>query len=76
MLTTASGLVFSGDGDGNIMAFDSKTGRYLWHYQLGFGLRSTGGTTYMVDGKQYLLVPAGRHADRVRAAVASMLRES
>jgi len=23
------------------------------------GLRSTGGTTYMVDGRQYLLTPAG-----------------
>ena len=59
VLTTASGLVVAGDGDGNVMAFESKTGKYLWHYQLGFGLRSTGGTTYMVDGKQYLLVPSG-----------------
>jgi hypothetical protein len=23
------------------------------------GLRSTGGTTYMVDGRQYLLTPSG-----------------
>ena len=45
--------------DGNIIALDSKSGKYLWHYQLGVGLRSTGGTTYMVDGKQYLLVPSG-----------------
>ena len=59
ILTTASGLVFSGDGDGNIIALDSKSGKYLWHYQLGVGLRSTGGTTYMVDGKQYLLFPSG-----------------
>ena len=27
VLTTASGLVFAGDGDGNIMAFESKTGQ-------------------------------------------------
>ena len=59
VLTTASGLVFSGDGDGNIIALDSRSGKYLWHYQLGVGLRSTGGTTYMVDGRQYLLVPSG-----------------
>jgi alcohol dehydrogenase (cytochrome c) len=59
VLTTATGLAFAGDGEGNIMAFESKTGRHLWHYQLGFGTRSTGGTTYMVDGKQYFLVPAG-----------------
>ena len=35
VLTTASGLVFAGDGDGNIVALESKTGRSLWHYQLG-----------------------------------------
>jgi len=59
VLTTASGLVFSGDGDGNVMAFDSRTGKNLWHYQLGFSMRATAGTTYIVDGRQYLLVPAG-----------------
>src|SRR5215831_2237746 len=59
VLTTASGLVFAGDGDGNIMAFDSRTGKNLWHYQLGFSMRSTAGTTYLLDGRQYLLVPAG-----------------
>jgi alcohol dehydrogenase (cytochrome c) len=59
VLTTASGLVFGGDGDGNIMAFDSRSGKNLWHYQLGFSMRSTAGTTYMLDGRQYLLVPSG-----------------
>jgi alcohol dehydrogenase (cytochrome c) len=59
VLSTASGLVFAGDGDGNIMAFDSRTGKNLWHYQLGVAIRSTAGTTYMVDGSQYLLVPSG-----------------
>jgi alcohol dehydrogenase (cytochrome c) len=59
VLSTASGLVFAGDGDGNIMAFESKTGKNLWHYQLGSALRSTSGTTYMLDGRQYLLVPSG-----------------
>src|SRR5438067_2734178 len=59
VLTTGSGLVFAGDGDGNIMAFDSRSGKNLWHYQLGFAMRSTAGTTYMLDGRQYLLVPSG-----------------
>ena len=52
------GMVFAGDGDGNIMAFESRTGKNLWHYQLRSALRSTSGTTYMVDGRQYLLVPS------------------
>jgi alcohol dehydrogenase (cytochrome c) len=59
VLTTASGVVFAGDGDGNVMAFESRTGKNLWHYQLGVAMRSTSGTTYMLDGRQYLLVPSG-----------------
>jgi alcohol dehydrogenase (cytochrome c) len=59
VLTTASGLVFAGDGDGNVMAFESKTGKNLWHYQLGVGVRAQGGVTYTVDGRQYYLVPSG-----------------
>ena len=59
VLTTASGIVFAGDGDGNIIALESRSGKHLWHYQLGFPLRSTSGITYMLDGRQYLLVPAG-----------------
>jgi alcohol dehydrogenase (cytochrome c) len=59
VLTTASGLVFAGDGTGNIMAFESRSGKNLWHYQLGASMSSTAGTTFMLDGRQYLLVPAG-----------------
>jgi glucose dehydrogenase len=41
------------------MALESKTGKNLWHYHLGVGIRATGGTTYLVDGRQYYLVPSG-----------------
>jgi len=59
VLSTASGLVFAGDAEGNVMAFDSRTGKNLWHYQLGSSMRSTSGITYMLDGRQHVLVPAG-----------------
>ena len=59
VLTTATGLVFAGDGEGNAFALDARAGKPLWHYQLGSGMRATGGTTYIVDGRQYYLVPAG-----------------
>ena len=36
-----------------------RNGKNLWHYQLGVPIRSTAGTTYMLDGRQYLLVPSG-----------------
>ena len=71
VLSTASGLVFAGDGDGNLLAFESKTGKNLWHYQLGSALRSTSGTTYMLDGRQYLLVPSGARSPRSRCPSAS-----
>ena len=35
VLSTASGLVFAGDNEGNFMAFDTSTGRNLWRYQTG-----------------------------------------
>jgi alcohol dehydrogenase (cytochrome c) len=59
VLTTASGLVFSGDSEGNFFAIDSKSGKLLWHYGLGSALHGTSPITYMLDGRQYLLIPAG-----------------
>jgi alcohol dehydrogenase (cytochrome c) len=59
LLTTASGLVFTGDADGNLIALDSRSGTLLWRYQMGAPLHGTSPTTYMIDGRQHLLVPAG-----------------
>ncbi len=59
LLTTASGLIFSGDAEGNLLALDSRSGKLLWRYQMGAPMHGTSPTTYMVDGRQYLLVPAG-----------------
>jgi alcohol dehydrogenase (cytochrome c) len=57
VLSTASGLVFAG-GSGNLMAFDAKSGKNLWHFQIGSSLYA-GAITYMLDDKQYVLMPAG-----------------
>ena len=35
LLTTASGLIFSGDSEGNLLALDSRSGKLLWRYQMG-----------------------------------------
>ena len=59
LLTTASGLVFSGDADGYLLALDSGSGKLLWRYQMGSNMHGTSPITYMVDGRQHLLVPAG-----------------
>ena len=57
MLTTAGKLLFAGDGAGNIVAFDPANGKPLWHSRIGNV--SNAPETYMLDGKQYLLVAAG-----------------
>ena len=57
-LSTASGLVFSGDNDGNFFAVDAKTGARLWNYHTGAAIDAAP-ITYAVDGKQYVLLGAG-----------------
>ena len=57
-LSTAGGLVFTGDMEGYVMALDAGTGKPLWRFQAGAHIR-TAPITYMVDEKQYLAVAAG-----------------
>jgi alcohol dehydrogenase (cytochrome c) len=57
--STASNLVFSGDNEGNFIAFDSTTGKPLWHYQCGSPLWGSAPVTYMLDGRQHVVVSAG-----------------
>ena len=57
-LTTAGGLVFVGDWNRYMYAFDTDTGEMLWKTRVptsaqGFPI------TYMVDGKQYVAMPVG-----------------
>jgi alcohol dehydrogenase (cytochrome c) len=58
ILSTASGLVFTGDNEGNVAAFDANDGRNLWHYQTGGAVYSAP-NTYMLDGRQYVMIAAG-----------------
>jgi alcohol dehydrogenase (cytochrome c) len=57
MLTTAGKLLFTGDLSGNLVCYDVMAGRILWHTRVG-GV-SNAPETYMLDGRQYLLVAAG-----------------
>jgi alcohol dehydrogenase (cytochrome c) len=59
VLTTASGLLFTADNDGNLLALDSRAGTLLWRYQMGARMHGTSPITYTVDGRQHVLVPAG-----------------
>jgi alcohol dehydrogenase (cytochrome c) len=57
-LATAGGLVFGGDWDRHMYAYDAMSGAILWQTRLpqsaqGFPV------TYAVNGKQYVAMPAG-----------------
>ncbi|HWV28910.1 MAG TPA: pyrroloquinoline quinone-dependent dehydrogenase [Dyadobacter sp.] len=58
-IVTAGGLVFiAGTKDEKIRAFDCKTGKTVWEYQLPAGGFATP-ATYMVNGRQYVVIAAG-----------------
>jgi alcohol dehydrogenase (cytochrome c) len=58
VLTTASGLTFTGDVRGNVLALETSTGKTLWHAGSG-GRMSTSPITYELGGRQYLLTSSG-----------------
>jgi alcohol dehydrogenase (cytochrome c) len=59
VMSTASGLVFAGDNEGNFNAFDGKTGKKLWSYRTGSPIWGAAATSYMLDGRQYVLIASG-----------------
>ena len=59
VMSTAAGLVFSGDQEGNFIAFDAVNGKQLWHYQTGTSIWGAAPMTYMLDGRQQVLIASG-----------------
>ncbi len=58
ILTTAGKLLFTGDPVGNFIAFDPAKGKILWHAKLAAAM-TNGAMTYILDGRQYIVVGAG-----------------
>src|SRR6185369_6227167 len=57
-LSTAGGLVFRGKVDGNLEAYDVRTGDVLWKFQTGLGISAPPMT--WSDGKdQYITLAVG-----------------
>lgn len=63
-ILTAGGLLFIGATvyDRQMHAFDSSTGKLLWHATLPYSGVATP-ATYMVNGKQYVVIAAGGGRD-------------
>jgi alcohol dehydrogenase (cytochrome c) len=58
VLSTAGSLVFSGDAEGNFIAFDAASLKPLWHFQMG-GAVYAAPIAFAVDGKEYVAIAAG-----------------
>ncbi|NOT64150.1 MAG: PQQ-dependent dehydrogenase, methanol/ethanol family, partial [Acidobacteria bacterium] len=60
VLATAGGVTFASSNDGNLIALDSRTGKYLWHYFTGARIVASP-MAYAVNDKQYVAI-AGQSA--------------
>jgi alcohol dehydrogenase (cytochrome c) len=57
-LATAGGLTFTGEGNGNFNAYDSKSGKLLWQFNGGAGCNSAP-MTFTHGGEQFIAVACG-----------------
>lgn len=58
VLSTQTGLVFSGEGSGEFFALDSNTGKRVWQHNNSAGVNAPP-IAYEVDEKQFLAVAVG-----------------
>jgi len=71
VLATAGGLVFQGSAEGELAAYDSKTGKKVWSYKTGNGVIAAP-MTYAIGGEQYVAVMVGVGGGGQISAPASM----
>jgi alcohol dehydrogenase (cytochrome c) len=58
VLSTAGGLVFTGDAEGNFIALDATSGKPLWHFQMGAAVYASP-MAFAIDGREYIAIAAG-----------------
>ena len=58
-LVTAGGLMFHAATDGNLQAYDAKTGDVVWQFQTGIGGGGGPVASYQIDGEQYVAYVTG-----------------
>jgi len=58
VLTTESGLTFTGDAQGSVLALRTSDGKTLWHAGQGQSMQSSP-ITYELDGRQFVLTSGG-----------------
>ena len=45
--------------EGNFVALDATSGKELWHYPTGASIWGAAPMTYMLDGRQQVLIASG-----------------
>jgi alcohol dehydrogenase (cytochrome c) len=58
LLSTAGGVIFSGELNGEFVALDPATGKPLWHFNTGQAINAQP-MTYLTHGKQYVAIASG-----------------
>jgi alcohol dehydrogenase (cytochrome c) len=71
-LSTAGGVLFHGEPDGNFQALDAKTGDVLWEWQTGAGADAPA-MTYSIDGQQYVAIASGGVGTQTTSANGDMI---
>ena len=71
VLATAGNVVFHGDLNRRLRAFDAETGEVLWETILGSQITGYP-VTYRAGGRQYLAVPVGGAGDQLSAYAADL----
>jgi alcohol dehydrogenase (cytochrome c) len=60
-LSAAGGVVVTGNLDGEILVLDAKTGKIVYRFRAGGGVRGQP-VAYQLDGRTYVAVPTGSFA--------------
>ncbi|HZS52441.1 MAG TPA: PQQ-binding-like beta-propeller repeat protein [Bryobacterales bacterium] len=58
LLSTAGGVLFAGEQQGQFTALDARTGKVLWHFNTG-DLITASPMAYSIDGKEYVAIGSG-----------------
>ncbi|MCB1693212.1 MAG: PQQ-binding-like beta-propeller repeat protein, partial [Pseudomonadales bacterium] len=58
VVSTAGGVIFTGNQQGYALALDARTGEVLWKFKMGGGVRSQP-VVFKIDGKAYMAIGSG-----------------
>ncbi|MDH3491543.1 MAG: PQQ-binding-like beta-propeller repeat protein, partial [Gammaproteobacteria bacterium] len=64
VVSTAGGVIFTGNQEGYALALDAADGTELWRFKMGSGVRSQP-VVYRAAGRSFVAIGSGNSASRV-----------